>query len=110
MPNARTPTMSGDEDLHPLLNTPEGRADPYPLYSELQEAPPVFRSERDGLWYTCRHEVCHRMLLDPRMGHSEELIVRRPGGLGEEQKRRLDELVARRRRRGLSMVTENPPD
>jgi len=29
--------------------------------------------------------------------------------MGEEQKRRLDELLARRRRRGLSMVTENPP-
>jgi cytochrome P450 len=110
MPEAMTPTTSVDEVLHRLFNTPEGRADPYPLYAELQEAPPAFHSQHDGLWYTCRHEVCHRMLLDQRMGHTEEQLLRRPGGLGEEQKRRLDELLARRRRRGLSMVTENPPD
>jgi cytochrome P450 len=104
-----TPTRSVDEILHRLFNTPEGRADPYPLYRELQGAPPVFRSQRDGLWYTCRHELCHQLLLDQRMGHNEEQVPLRPGGMGEEQKRRLDEFLARRRRRGLSMVTENPP-
>lgn len=109
MPEAMTPTRSVDEILHRLFNTPEGRADPYPLYRELQGAPPVFRSQRDGLWYTCRHELCHQLLLDQRMGHNEEQVPLRPGGMGEEQKRRLDELLARRRRRGLSMVTENPP-
>ena len=60
MPEAMTPTMSVEDILHRLFNTPEGRADPYPLYRELQGAPPVFRNERDGLWYTCRLD-----LLDP---------------------------------------------
>jgi cytochrome P450 len=110
MPEAMTPTTSVDGVLHRLFNTPEGRADPYALYRELQEAPPVLHSERDGLWYTCRHEICHQVLLDQRMGHIEEEVLRRPGGLGEEERRRLDALLARRRRRGLSMATENPPN
>ena len=61
MPEAMAPTMSVDETLHRLFNTPEGRADPYPRYRELQGARPVFRSEHDGLWYTCRHELCHQL-------------------------------------------------
>ena len=36
MPEAMTPTMSVEEILHRLFNTPEGRADPYPLYRELR--------------------------------------------------------------------------
>jgi cytochrome P450 len=102
-------TIVAEDVLHDLLLTDEGRANPYPLYRALHEQAPFYRSERDGVWYACRHATCRQLLLDDRLGHDEERMFRRPG-MTEAQVRRLRERLALRRRRGFSMVTENPPD
>ena len=105
-----TATVTAEEIINRLFNTREGRADPYPFYRQLHEVAPFHRSERDGVWYACRHDTCQQMLLDPRFGHDEKRVFRRPGGMSEAQRKRLEERFAKRRRRGLSMITENPPD
>jgi cytochrome P450 len=103
-------TTSADELFDLLFNTAEGRRDPYPIYRQLHEVAPFHRNARDGIWYAARHATCQRVLLDPRLGHDQDRLFERPGGMSEEQKRRLQERLEKRRRRGFSMLTENPPD
>jgi len=98
-------TVAVDDILRELFTTPEGRADPYPRYRLLLEQAPFYRSRLDDLWYVSRYQVCRQVLLDTRLGHDREQPFRRPG-LSEAQQRRFE----RRRRRGFSMVTENPPE
>jgi cytochrome P450 len=106
-----TATATADELLDRLFNTEEGREDPYPIYKQLHEVAPFHRNEKDGIWYACRHETCQAILLDNRMGHDNERMFRRaPGGLSEKQRKRIEERLAKRKRRGFSMITENPPD
>jgi cytochrome P450 len=62
------------------------------------------------MWYAARHDTCQQVLWDARLGHDEKRLIRRPGGMREEQRRHLEERLAKRRRRGFSMITENPPD
>ena len=50
-----------------LFLTPEGRTNPYPLYDELRDTAPVFRS-RLGLWVLTRYDDCWATLRDPRFG------------------------------------------
>jgi cytochrome P450 len=50
-----------------LFFTPEGRADPYPLYHELRAANPVHRTSR-GLWLLSRYDDCWAAMRDPRFG------------------------------------------
>jgi cytochrome P450 len=105
-----TATTRADALLERLFNTREGRVDPYPIYRELHEIAPFHRSVKDGIWYAARHETCHQVLLDQRLGHDQQRLFQRPGGMTPEQRRRMEERLAKRRRRGFSMVTENPPD
>jgi cytochrome P450 len=100
-----TTIMTADEVLHELFATPQGHADPYPRYRLLLEQAPFHYSGLDNLWYASRYRACRQVLLDPRFGHDPERQLRRPG-LSEAQLRRFE----RRRRRGFSMVTENPPE
>ena len=89
--------------------TAAGRqADPHPLYRELRERGVFLHSEWDGLWYALRYETCRSLLQDNRLGHDTLAPMRRPGLVnGSPQVR---ELIERRRRRGLTMLTTNLPE
>jgi cytochrome P450 len=102
-------TITPDDVLRELLTTETGRTDPYPFYRTLHEQAPFHRWADDGFWYACRYETCRQALLDPRLGHDEEKMFRRPG-MTEAQRERIRRRMEKRRRRGFSMVTENPPD
>jgi cytochrome P450 len=50
-----------------LFLTPEGRADPYPLYHQLRQAAPVHRAKL-GMWVLSRYDDCWAAMRDPRLG------------------------------------------
>lgn len=50
-----------------LFFTPEGRANPYPLYHALREASPVHRATL-GIWLLSRYDDCWATMRDPRFG------------------------------------------
>ena len=102
-------TITADDVLRDLLTTDEGRSDPYRFYRALHNLASFHRWAEDGMWYACRYDTCRQVLLDPRLGHDEEKVFRRPG-MTEAQRERLRRRMEKRRRRGFSMVTENPPD
>ena len=92
-----------DDLIHRVMATPEGHADPYPLYRSLQAAAPVHRSGLDGLWYVSGFDACRQILGDPRIGKNGQFVVPRHG-VDPERVR-----LAQRRRRP-SMLTSNPPE
>jgi cytochrome P450 len=92
-----------DDLIHQVMATPEGHADPYPLYRRLQAAAPVHRSSLDGVWYVSGFEACRHVLGDTRIGKNNQFIVRRHG-VDPERIR-----LAQRRQR-TSMITANPPE
>ena len=100
--------LIADELLHEVT-TAGRRADPYPLYRELRERGSLHHSERDGLWYALRYETCRSLLQDNRLGHDTMAPLRRPS-LTRIRSPRVRQIVERRRRRGLTMLTTNPPD
>jgi cytochrome P450 len=102
-------TITADDVLRELLTTDEGRWNPYPRYRALHDLAPLHRWSDDGMWYACRYDTCRQLLVDPHLGHDEERMFRRPG-MTEAQRERFRRRMERRRRRGFSMVTENPPD
>ncbi len=104
-----TGTITADDILRDLLHSPEGQADPYPFYRALHDVAPFHRFADDGMWYVCGYEAGKDLLRDPRIGHDEEKFFRRPG-MTEAQKERMRARMAKRRQRGFSMLTENPPD
>ncbi|MEA2615405.1 MAG: hypothetical protein QOE72_1188 [Chloroflexota bacterium] len=104
-----TTTVPAADALRRVMATAEGWADPYPLYRQLLEQADVHRSEPDDLWYAFSHRTCRQLLQDNRLGHDSTRPLRRPG-MGEVRSRALREHFERRRRRGLSMLTVNPPD
>ena len=95
---------TGDPDdlIHRIMATPEGHADPYPLYRRLRELAPMHRSGLDGVWYVSGFDACRHILGDTRIGKNDQFIVPRHG-VDPERVR-----LARRRRRP-SMLTANPP-
>ena len=50
-----------------LFFTPEGRADPYPLYHQLRQTAPVHRAKL-GMWLLTRYDDCWAAMRDPRLG------------------------------------------
>jgi cytochrome P450 len=92
-----------DDLIHQVMATPEGHADPYPLYRRLQAAAPVHRSALDDVWYVSGFEACRHILGDHRIGKNDQFIVKRHG-VDPERIR-----LAQRRRR-TSMLTANPPE
>ncbi len=50
-----------------LFLTPEGRANPYPLYHQLRQARPVHRTQL-GMWVLSRYDDCWAAMRDPRLG------------------------------------------
>jgi hypothetical protein len=92
-----------DDLIHRVMATPEGHADPYPLYRRLQAAAPVHRSALDGNWYVTGFDACRQILGDPRIGKNAQFVVARHG-VDPERVR-----LAQRRPRP-SMLTANPPE
>jgi cytochrome P450 len=56
------------------LLTPEGRADPYPLYALAHERGPVWRAG-DGLVLVCGYEACRQALREPGLGADVNLVT-----------------------------------
>jgi len=50
-----------------LFFTPEGRANPYPLYHQLRQTAPVHRTQL-GMWLLSRYDDCWAAMRDPRLG------------------------------------------
>jgi cytochrome P450 len=50
-----------------LFFTPEGRANPYPLYHQLRQTLPVHRT-KPGMWLLSRYDDCSAAMRDPRLG------------------------------------------
>ncbi len=50
-----------------LFLTPEGRANPYPLYHQLRQTRPVHRTTL-GMWVLSRYDDCWAAMRDPRLG------------------------------------------
>jgi len=94
---------NADDLVHKVMATPEGHADPYPLYRRLQAAAPVHKSALDGNWYVSGFDACRQLLGDPRIGKNDQFVVPRHG-VDPERVR-----LAQRRRR-TSMLTANPPE
>ena len=94
--------MTPDELVLAIMATPDGRRDPYPLYSQLQAEAPIARSEMAPIWYLTRYNDCHAALRDHRLGKSDPdaPISLMPG---REPRHRLS--LARE-----SMLMVNPPD
>lgn len=92
-----------DEVLDRLVTTREGNDDPYPLYRELREIAPLYRSGWDGLWYSSRYDDCKAILLDPLAGRPPAGMRRRHG---------MNPVFAERFRRQMrhNMLTANPPE
>ncbi len=103
--------VEADNVLLRLLLTPEGRADPYPLYRELRDTAPVLRSSF-GPVVLSRYEDCMTALRDPRLGRGTALRAAGEGpSLGfagfdvdPEQRQAFFE------RAGNNMLFADPPD
>ena len=103
--------VDADNVLLRLLLTPEGRADPYPLYRELRDSAPVLRSSF-GPVVLSRYDDCLTALRDPRLGRGTALRAAGEGpSLGfagfdvdPEQRQAFFE------RAGNNMLFADPPD
>lgn len=98
-----TTLAQADEILDRLMTTGEGLADPYPLYRELRELAPLYRSGWDGLWYASRYDDCKAILLDPLAG-------RPPGGVRHRHGMNPAFAERFRRQQRHNMLTANPPE
>ncbi len=69
MPTERHESMQNDAEalFTKLFLTPEGRANPYPLYHQLRAAAPVHRAKM-GMWLLSRYDDCRAAMRDPRLG------------------------------------------
>lgn len=100
---ASATTIRADELLCTALLTPEGKRDPYPLYQEIREIAPLYRSGLDGLWYASRYSDCRALLIDPRCGRPREGVVQR-FGMTEEQVESANRCLR------PTMLMQNPPE
>src|SRR5262245_36331369 len=64
---AETTAAGPDGLLFAAAGTPEGQADPYPLYAALREHSPAVRTA-EGPVVVARYDVCEWVLRDPRFG------------------------------------------
>jgi cytochrome P450 len=107
MPAVTDPTA--DAALLELLTTPEGRADPYPLYRRIRERSPVLRSASGPIVLT-RYRDCLEALRNPRLGrglvgpNAARNRARVPGGADPELRQQYFE------RGRHSMLFTDPPE
>lgn len=93
-----------DNVLMELVATPEGRADPYPLYAKLRALAPVHHSAF-GFWAFSRYDDCQQLLRHPGVGKDLSGAASSLG-LTEEQAAQ----QARFRNDRSNMLTTDPPD
>ncbi|MDP8936294.1 MAG: cytochrome P450 [Actinomycetota bacterium] len=96
--------VEADNVLMELVATPEGRADPYPLYAKLRALAPVHRSAF-GFWAFSRYDDCQQLLRHPGVGKDLSGAASSLG-LTEEQAAQ----QARFRNDRSNMLTTDPPD
>jgi cytochrome P450 len=99
-----------DELLFKLINSPEGRSNPYPIYNELLHIAPVFKSTM-GSYVLLKYDDCQKVLRDNRFGKAENTPEERKQraeliGLTQQE---IDEAAQFFESRG-SMLFVNPPD
>jgi cytochrome P450 len=58
---------AAEQVVEQLFFTPEGRANPYPLYHQLRQTAPVHRAKL-GMWLLSRYDDCWAAMRDPRLG------------------------------------------
>ncbi len=88
-----------------VLLTPEGRADPYPLYRRMREVAPVFRTVMGPIVVTS-YETCLAVLRDPTLGRGTGMPSEDPVGVLGGTGRRA-EFFERSRH---NMLLADPPD
>jgi cytochrome P450 len=71
---------AADAVFRKLFLTPEGRADPYPLYHRLRELNPVHHTSL-GMWVLSRYDDCWAAMRDPRFGKAYAEQVEQRFGL-----------------------------
>lgn len=106
-------TKRGDELLVRIILSPEGVDNPGPLYKQLRDEMPVFRSS-NGSYVLTRYDDCRDVLRDNRFGKAD----RDPDGDGgilaagdSDELRQYKAEMNRRRNEGpRSMLFLNPPD
>ena len=96
-----TVTFDPDATLLKIFTDPETISDPYPLYAELREHAPIFKTELVGRWVFTRFEDARALLRDPRCGSGAGLTDERVSLDGTKRKVRSGT---------LSMLMLNPPD
>ncbi len=67
-----------------LFFTPEGRANPYPLYHQLRDLRPVHRTSR-GMWLLSRYDDCWAAMRDPRLGKDYAPQIKQRRTLGSSR-------------------------
>ena len=90
-----------DATLLKIFTDPETISDPYPLYAELREHAPIFKTELVGRWVLTRFDDARALLRDPRCGSGAGLTDERVSLDGTKRKVRSGT---------LSMLMLNPPD
>ena len=65
---SRRDPIAAEKVVQELINTPQGRSDPYPRYHELRELDPVHYSPEFDAWFVSRYSDCSAVLRDPRFG------------------------------------------
>ncbi len=102
----------GDTWLLELMLTPDGIADPAPLYRRLRDAFPVFTSS-NGVVFLSRYDDCRALLRDNRFGSGDDddgggmLAVNESDELREFRRQSREQ---RRRQGTRSLLFLNPPD
>ena len=96
-----TVTFDPDATLLKIFTDPETISDPYPLYAELREHAPIFKTELVGRWVFTRFDDARALLRDPRCGSGAGLTDERVSLDGTKRKVRSGT---------LSMLMLNPPD
>ena len=82
---------------------PSAIADPYPLYRELRETAPLFRTQTSGTWVISEFENARNLLRDPRCGSPPDEGSIGPVSIDGSPRRQFD-------RHNVSMLFLNPPD
>ena len=92
-----------DRALDQLVTSPQGWENPFPLYRQMREAAPLYRSGHDGLWYATGFETVRTVLNHTSIGKNPMFAIPRHGTTPG----RIE--IARRRPR-RSMITSDPPE
>lgn len=65
--------MTSPDDLAlAVLMDPAAIPDPHPLYKELRERAPIFKTALGGMWIVSGFENCRALLRDPRVGSPDD--------------------------------------